>query len=107
MPDCRVIAVCDAAPRRLEAVASAYPMIQITQDHRALLRNPEVNAVVIATPLMTHYALVKEALEAGKDVLVEKPICYTAHEAQELVELAETNGRILMCRHVFLFNTGV
>jgi predicted dehydrogenase len=107
MPDCRVAAVCDSVPRRLEAVSSAYPLVQVTQDFKALLRDPELNAVVVATPLMTHYGLVKEALQAGKDVLVEKPICYTSHEANELVELAETTGQVLMCGHIFLFNAGI
>ena len=76
-------------------------------DFRDLLSNAEVDAVVIATPLMTHHGLVKEALLAGKDVLVEKPICLLAHEADELVELAEALERILMCGHMFLYNAGI
>src|SRR5262245_25111604 len=82
--DSRVVAVADCDELRLKAAQDLMPFVSSTRDHRALLDNPEVDAVVIATPLTTHYGLVKEALEAGKDVLVEKPICYTAREAQDL-----------------------
>jgi predicted dehydrogenase len=104
---CRVVAVSDSDDRRLDAAHRTMPDSVTTKDFRALLNHPELDAVVIATPLTTHFALVKEALQAGKDVLVEKPICYTAHEAQELVELAESLGRVLMCGHIFLFNSGI
>jgi len=72
-----------------------------------VLEHPEVAAVVVATPVVTHHSLVKAALLAGKDVLVEKPICYRAAEAQELVDLAHECGRILMCGHIFMFNAGI
>jgi predicted dehydrogenase len=105
--DSRVVAVADRDEGRLQAAQDLIPFLSTMRDHRALLDDPEVDAVVIATPLTTHYGLVKEALQAGKDVLVEKPICYTVREAQDLCDLAESSGRILMCGHVFLFNAGI
>jgi predicted dehydrogenase len=106
-PDSRVVAVADRDEGRLQAAGDLIPFVSTMRDHRALLDHPEVDAVVIATPLTTHYGLVKEALQAGKDVLVEKPICYTALEAQDLCDLAQQSNRILMCGHVFLFNAGI
>ena len=105
--DSHVVAIADASEKRLEAAQKQAPYVTASSDHRAVIDHPEVDAVVIATPLTTHYGLVKEALLAGKDVLVEKPLCYTAQEAQELCDLADERGRILMCGHIFLFNAGI
>ena len=105
--DSHVVAIADASEKRLEAAQKQVPYVTASSDHRAVIDHPEVDAVVIATPLTTHYGLVKEALLAGKDVLVEKPLCYTSQEAQELCDLAEERGRILMCGHIFLFNAGI
>lgn len=106
-PDSRVVAIADRDEGRLQAAQDLIPFVSTMRDHRALLDHPEVDAVVIATPLMTHYSLVKEALQADKDILVEKPICYTAREAQDLCDLAEQADRVLMCGHIFLFNAGI
>lgn len=105
--DCRVRIVADTDVKRLEALCWQFPGTEATTNFKDVLNHPEVDATIIATPLMTHHGLVKEALLAGKDVLVEKPICYKVCEAQELIELAEAEGRILMCGHVFLFNAGI
>lgn len=105
--DSRVVAIADASEARREAARKLISGATTVSDHRALLDSPEVDAVVIATPLTTHYGLVKEALKAGKDVLVEKPLCHTSNEAQELCDLAEESGRILMCGHIFRFNSGI
>ncbi|MBN1916917.1 MAG: Gfo/Idh/MocA family oxidoreductase [Verrucomicrobia bacterium] len=102
-----VVGVADLSESRLGAIKSAFPAVETTKDYRGLLGRDEVNAVVVATPTATHYAIVKEALEAGKDVLCEKPLTLTSAESAELTELAKANGRILMCGHVFLFNAGV
>ncbi len=105
--DSHVVAIADASEKRLEAAQKQVPYVTVSVDHRIVIDHPEVDAVVIATPLTTHYGLVKEALLAGKDVLVEKPLCYTSQEAQELCDLAEERGRILMVGHIFLFNSGI
>ena len=103
----RVRIVADTDSERLKAIRQQWPDMELTCDYRELLRRPDVDAVVIATPVSTHYNLVKAALLAGKDVLVEKPITHTAAEADRLIELAEKHGRILMCGHVFLYNSGI
>jgi predicted dehydrogenase len=105
--DSCVLMIADTDRKRLETAQQQFPTIEITPDHEALFQNPKIDAVVIATPVTTHYSLVKAALLAGKDVLVEKPITYTATEAGQLVELADQLGRVLMCGHVFLFNPGI
>jgi predicted dehydrogenase len=107
LPASRVCVAADGDGERLEEVRQRFPGTQTAARHEAVLRHPEVQAVVVATPVATHYALAKEALLAGKDVLVEKPITTTAAEAGELAALAERLGRILMCGHIFLFNAGV
>ena len=102
-----VRAVCDLDRARLDQVAARFPHVPVTERFDELLADPEVDAVVIATPTNSHYALVKAALLAGKDVLVEKPITTRAPEAAELTALAERERRILMVGHVFLFNQAV
>jgi predicted dehydrogenase len=104
---CRVQIIADRDKKRLEAAGRHSPGAETVSECDAVLQHPKVDAVVIATPTKTHYSLVKLALLAGKDVLVEKPISYTAYEAQELVECAHDQERILMCGHIFLFNPGI
>jgi len=107
LPDCRVHIVADRDDARLQTVTRQFPRTDTSASHEAVLRHPAVDAVVVATPTRTHYSIVKECLLAGKDVLVEKPISYTAHEAEELTALASAKDRVLMCGHVFLFNPGI
>src|SRR5262249_41479432 len=105
--DSCVLMIADADRTRLEAARQQFPTIEITPDHQVLFQHPDIDAVVIATPVATHYGLVKAALLAGKDVLVGKPITYTAAEAGQLVGLAHQQGQRLMWGHVFLFNPGI
>jgi predicted dehydrogenase len=99
--------VVDLDPGRLEAVRLAHPGVRCEQDVFAVLEDPAIDAVVVATPMRTHYRLVQDALLAGKHVLCEKPLCETAKEGEELVELAAAADRILMVGHVFLFNPAI
>jgi predicted dehydrogenase len=99
--------VADLSPERLSAIKAAYPAVETTKDYHECLKRSDVDAVVVATPTASHFAIVKEALEAGKDVLCEKPLALTAAECAQLTQCATDNGRILMCGHVFLFNAGV
>jgi predicted dehydrogenase len=99
--------VVDRDESRLALTKSRYPEIQVTPDPGRPLADPEVDAVVIATPTTTHYALASAALRAGKHVLVEKPIATRVEEAEELCALAERHGRVLMVGHVFLFNSAI
>src|SRR5437867_1503657 len=97
----------DPDPDRLERLRELHRSLELAVDPEAALADPEVNAVVVATPTSTHYDLVRRALEAGKHVLAEKPLAETSAQAEELVELARGQRVVLMVGHVFLFNAGV
>ena len=107
-PEARVGTVCDLSEERLALVRRNIPQVSsCSKDPLATAIDPDADAVVIATPVSTHYALAKAALEAGKHVLVEKPLCRSVAEGEELVELARRQGKQLSVGHVFLFNNGV
>jgi predicted dehydrogenase len=99
--------VVDRDPARLELARLRYPGIRVSTNPADAIEDPEVDAVVIATPTITHHALASACLRAGKHVLVEKPIATRVEEADELCDLAERGNRILMVGHVFLFNTAI
>lgn len=94
--------VADSVGENLEAVRGVAPGVQTFSSGADLLAS-ECHAVAIATPAPTHFQLAAEALRAGKDVFVEKPMTMTSTESEELVELADRNGRILMVGHLLLF----
>ena len=104
---CRVDAVVDLDEKRLEHARGMYPGLRYEPDYRRIISDPDIDAVVVATPIATHYRIVREAILAGKHVLCEKPLCNSSKKGEELVELARTNGRSLMVGHVFLFNPGI
>jgi len=100
-------AICDLEEGRLRSCQDLYPGVNAYLDYRALLRDPRVRAVVVATPAATHDALAEEALQAGKDVLVEKPLALSCDKARELLTLAREGKRILMVGHVLLYHPAV
>jgi len=97
----------DKRADRRRAVTQRYPSIAVTEHAKDVLDDPEVNAVVIATPVSTHHLLAKQALERGKHVLVEKPMTRSAAEGQELLELADKKGLVLMVDHTFVYTGAV
>jgi predicted dehydrogenase len=99
--------IADADPARLAQVALRFPDVKRTRDPLEAVGAPDVDAVVIATPTVTHHSLTKAALLAGKHVLVEKPLAASLAEGEEVCRLAREKGTILMVGHVFLFNPGV
>jgi len=99
--------VVDRDEGRLALTRSRYPEIRLDHNATPAFADPAVDAVVIATPTVTHYDLAAAALRAGKHALVEKPIATRAEEAAELCALAEQAGRVLMVGHVFLFNAAI
>jgi len=103
----RLQVVCDLDGALLARTQRRYPSIEVTGDYREVLRHPSVDAVVLATPLSTHYDFAKQALEAGKHVLVEKPMARTTAEALELLDLAERYRKTLMVDHTFLYTPAV
>jgi predicted dehydrogenase len=107
LPDCTVVAIADQSRARLEAARKMFPQVPGYADYRAMLRKVEVDAVVVSTPTRTHFAIASYALNAGKHVLCEKPLCTELSEGEELIEIAKRRGLVLMVGHVFLFNPGV
>jgi predicted dehydrogenase len=105
--DCEVVRVADASAPRLGLAAKQFRGLQTTTDATAITEAPDVDAVVVATPVQSHVALVQQALLAGKDVLCEKPLAATVAECRALGELAAARGRVLMVGHVFLYNPSV
>jgi len=99
--------ICDAAESRRNEFARRFPAARVTDELDELLADPELEAVVIATPVPTHYALAKQALEAGKHVFVEKPPAMRGDEMAELVELARARDLVLMPGHLLLYHPGV
>ena len=107
-PRAQVGMVCDLDASRLERVRRKISStIAGTTNPAAAIADCRADAVVIATPTQSHYELAKAALEAGKHVLVEKPLAASVEEAEQLVELAERYDRVLAVGHVFLFNGGI
>ncbi len=102
-PGCRLMAVCDHNPERLEMVRGQYPQVELFSDYEALLKREDLHAVAIATPVSSHFPLSKRALEAGKHVIVEKPMTATVAEGEELIALAERMQRVLMVDHTFVY----
>jgi len=103
-PDCSLKYICDVDEQQLARLAPQLPGTVTTTRFEDLLEDPEVQGVVIATPAPTHYGLCKAALEAGKDVYVEKPFALYSVEARELLQLSEERGRILMVGHLLLYH---
>jgi predicted dehydrogenase len=99
--------LADLAPELQAKFATRYPNARVTGDFDDLLADDALDAVVIATPVPTHYELAKKALEAGKHVLVEKPPAMTAAEMDELVALASGRDLVLMPGHLLLYHPGV
>jgi protoporphyrinogen oxidase/predicted dehydrogenase len=98
---------CDMRPEALDAIARRYPSIPCTTRYEDVLRDADVDAVAIATPVSTHYALARSALEAGKHVFVEKPLAAASEDILELTQVADGNDLILMPGHTFVYSPPV
>jgi predicted dehydrogenase len=99
--------LCDLDEAQLRTIGARYPSARTTSSFDELLADDTLDAVVIATPVPTHYALTKQALEAGKHVFVEKPPAMRSVEMDELVSLATEKDRVLMPGHLLLYHPGV
>jgi predicted dehydrogenase len=106
-PAFRVDWLCDLDIERARAVVSPYGTVRSTDSYDAILSDPDVAAVAIATPAGTHFDLVRSALEAGKHVLVEKPLTPSAADGEKLAALAQQSGLILMCDHTYCYTPAV
>jgi len=99
--------VCDASKELLKTRKSKYPRISFTNSYKDVLKDPEIQGVVIATPAATHYEIAKEALLAGKNTYVEKPLALQIEEAKELIALADKSKCILMVGHILRYHPAV
>jgi predicted dehydrogenase len=99
--------ICDLKPETLAKIAARHPSSRTTSRSQDLLEDPEIDAIVVSTPVSTHFDLASRALAAKKHVLVEKPITSTSQEARELVRQAREAGRVLMVGHVFEYNATI
>ena len=106
-PALRLDWLCDLDVERARTVLGAYTMVRPTDSYDAVLSDPDVAAVAIATPAATHFDLIRSALEAGKHVLVEKPLTATVAEAEKLTALARGSGLALMCDHTYCYTPAV
>jgi predicted dehydrogenase len=106
-PDADVRWICEKDSRRLDEFAGRYPSVRATERLDDLLDDPELDGVVLATPVHTHYDLAQRCLEAGKHTFVEKPLAISSEHALALVDFATRAGLTLMCGHTFLYSPPV
>jgi predicted dehydrogenase len=104
---CHLKAVCDVNEARLKHMRGLYPDIEYLTDYQQFLNGSGLDAVVISTPVKYHYALAKASLNAGKHTFIEKPMASTSAECEELIEIAEDKGLVLMVDHTFLYSSPV
>ena len=107
LPGSRLASLCDLDGERRARFAARFPDARVTASFEDLLEDSSLEAVAIATPVVTHHELAKQALLAGKHVFVEKPLALTAEQAEELVALAEERELVLMPGHLLLYHPGV
>jgi predicted dehydrogenase len=104
---CLVKWVCDVDPKRVSHMKQLYPGVDTTPDFEVLVSDPEIDAVMISTPVHLHHEMARKSLQAGKHTFIEKPMASSAMECAELVELAAKNRLTLMVGHTFIYSSPV
>ncbi|MBU0580435.1 MAG: Gfo/Idh/MocA family oxidoreductase [Candidatus Margulisbacteria bacterium] len=104
---CVVKYCCDLDEKKLKNISLEYPTIKITTSYDEILNDSEIDAVVIATPVFSHFSLTKKALLAKKHCLIEKPMTYKLEEAEELLKIAKEKNLIIMVDHTFIYTGAV
>jgi predicted dehydrogenase len=107
IPGAQVRTVSDFKPELLAKAQARYPTLKVTTDYRELLKDPQIDAIAIATPVSTHFDLALAALQAGKHVLVEKPMTASSEQAMRLIEEAQRRNLVLMVDHTFVYTGAV
>jgi len=102
-----MVVAADTDASRREHVGGLYPWVRVEREAEAVLDDPDVDAVIVATPVHTHYPFARQALLKGKHVLVEKPFVTEVEQARELIELVRRAGRVLMVGHTFEYAAAV
>lgn len=106
-PEMELTAICDFSPGRLEMAGKLYPNIKLSKDVDDLFKDTNLDVIAISTPVSTHFNLAKSALRADKHVWLEKPMTEKTEQAEELIELAEKNKKILLVDHTFVYTGAV
>jgi predicted dehydrogenase len=106
-PDLELSYICDFSADRLKAASPLYKQTKFVNDPEVLFKDTTLDAIAVATPVSTHFDLAKRALESGKDVWLEKPMTEKVEQAEELIELAEKNKRVLHVDHTFVYTGAV
>lgn len=104
LSDGRLSIACDSDEKRRQAVKSAYPGLATTDNYDDLINDENIGAIVIGTPPNSHFALAMRAIEAGKDVFVEKPLVLSVSEGEKLVAAAQKRERIIMVGHIMVYH---
>src|SRR6202050_3292996 len=107
LPNCDLKAMCDVSEARLKHMRSLYSDVEGMTDFNHLLNGVGLDAVVVAAPVKHHFSLAKASLLAGKHTMIEKPMASSSAECEELIEIAERNGLVLMVGHTFLYSAPV
>ena len=107
LPNCHLKAMCDVSEARLKHMRTLYSDVLGLTNFDDLLNGPDLDAVVVAAPVKHHFSLAKASLLAGKHTLIEKPMASSSAECEELIEIAERNGLLLMVGHTFLYSAAV
>lgn len=105
--ECQVNHVCDSRQERLDQVLKINPAINVTKDINDLCNDPKTDAIIISTPVSSHFEIAKKALENGKHVLIEKPLTASVKEAEELIAIANNKKLVLMVDHTFLYTGAI
>jgi predicted dehydrogenase len=107
LPGCSVKIVSDLDQKRLDNMKNQYPQVNTTLDYMEIVKDPKIDAVVIATPVFTHKPFAMSAMEAGKHVFIEKPMTASVNDAMDLVNIAQRKNLRLMVGHTFEYNPAV
>jgi len=104
LPDCHLKMMCDTQEHRIAHLKTLYPEVQGSTDYAHMLNGVDVDAVVIATAVKSHFPLAKASLMAGKHTFIEKPMAGSSEHCEELIEIAQQKGLVLMAAHTFLYS---
>src|SRR5271167_3278653 len=107
LPDCQLKIMCDLSQQRLLHLKTLYPEVQRSMDYDHMLNGVELDAVVIATAVKSHYSMAKVSLLAGKHTFIEKPMASSSEQCEELIGIAQKKGLVLMVGHTFLYSPPV
>jgi predicted dehydrogenase len=107
LSDCNVHTVCDLKDDRLAHMKQLYPEVETSKEFEQAVQTPDIDAIVIATPVRFHFEMAKAVLQAGKHVFIEKPMASSVAECKELIKLAETQNLTIMLGHTFIYSPPV